>query len=313
MRIRECLGALLLIVSALAPAFAQSASPSLEDAERSLADSLLRHDRAAFVAMFAPDAEASFPVARHGPEAIANTWLPFLIDPGTTMLLRSAGVMTAKSGNIGNSTGTLAVRGRTDDGIQTVPFGTYSITWRILDGQWKIAMLGGSATSNTSKTADRGGVGSFRFGMTRTEVSQVRDCQPYTNVSVTGGLECPHYVFEGHEMNISFLFAADRLRRIQLWVYEGESEREARAAVARVLDYLRQTAGGVAIGALPGMEVTPDGVLAMLNSASPRAGQMVHFEICTPAGPQPEVWFSRVGRHQHGYMVLLFADSREGR
>jgi hypothetical protein len=168
------------------------------------------------------------------------------------------------------------------------------------------------AQSASPSLEDHGGVGPFRFGMTRTEVSQVRDCQPYTNVSVTGGLECPHYVFEGHEMNISFLFAANRLRRIQLWVYEGESEREARAAVARVLDYLRQTAGGVAIGALPGTEVTPDGVMAMLNGASPRAGQMVHFEICTPAGPQPEVWFSRVGRHEHGYMVLLFADPREG-
>jgi ketosteroid isomerase-like protein len=309
--------ATLIASLAMTPALAQAPTPPLEEAERTFGDALLRHDRAAFVAMFAPDAESSFPAARHGAESIAELWLPFLIDPGTTMLLTSTGTMTAKSGDIGSSTGTMTVRGRTGSGIQAVPLGTYAITWRLIGGQWKIAMLGGTVSSPSTPQSptiarrDRGGVGPFRFGMTRSEVTQVSECQPYTNVSVTGGLECAHYTFEGREMNISFLFAGDRLRRIQLWFYEGTSEHEAHEAVARAVDFLQRTAGGVAIGALPGVKVTPDVVMTMLKSA-PSSGQLVHFEICTPAGPQPEVWFSRVGRHQHGYMVMLFADAREG-
>jgi hypothetical protein len=113
-------------------------------------------------------------------------------------------------------------------------------------------------------------------------------------------------------MNISFLFNGDRLRRIQLWFYECSSQREAHEALARVVEYLQRTAGGVAIGALPGTKVTPDLIMEMLTGAAVQPGRVVHFEICTPAGPKPEVWFSRVGRHEQGYMVILFADAREG-
>ena len=71
--------------------------PSLQEAERASADALVRHDQAAFVAMFAPDAESSLPVEKHGSEAIANSWLPFLIDPGSTMLLESTEVTTGST------------------------------------------------------------------------------------------------------------------------------------------------------------------------------------------------------------------------
>ena len=61
--------------------------------------------------------------------------------------------------------------------------------------------------------------------MTRDEVRRVPDCEPYTQVAVTGGLECPHYRFDDREMNISFIFAGEHLRRIQLWYYAGGVER----------------------------------------------------------------------------------------
>jgi hypothetical protein len=267
------------------------------------------HDRQAFVAAFASDAESTLPSVKRGPEAIASSWLPFLIDPGTTMVLTSTGVTTAPSGDNGNSTGTLAIRGRTANGIQTIPAATYSIAWRVVDGRWKISALAGSGKGN-GKTAARGGVGRFRFGMTRSEVSQVSDCQPYTSVSSTGGLECAHFRFGGHEMNISFLFTADQLRRIQLWFYEGVSETEAREAVSRVLDYLQRTAGGVTITTSPGTTVSPEKVIELLNR-TPLQGRIAQLEISTPSRPDTEKWFSRVGRHQDGYMVMLFADPPE--
>jgi ketosteroid isomerase-like protein len=306
MRVPVCLGAVLLVVSSASAGQAPASSPSLQDAERAFTEALLRHDRSAFVAAFAPDAESSLPSVKRGPEAIASSWLPFLIDPGTTMVLTSSRVTTAPSGDVGDSTGTFAIRGRTSNGIQTIPAGTYSIGWRLLDGHWKITTLGGSGKA-PGKPAARGGVGHFLFGMTRTEVSQVPDCQPYTPVSATGGLECPHYSFEGHEMNVSFLFNADRLRRVQLWFYEGASEVDAKQAVGRVLDYLQRTAGSVTLKASPGT-VTADRVMELLQRAPVQPGSLAHVEILTPSGTRPETWFSRVGRHQGGYMVMLFAD-----
>jgi ketosteroid isomerase-like protein len=311
LRIREWLAALLLASSLVSPLFAQAPSPSLPDAERAFADALMHHDRGAFVALLAPDAESSLPAPTRGPEAIANAWLPFLIDPGTTMVLTSTDVIVATSGDAGSSTGGFAIRGRTSNGVKTVPAGTYAIMWRVIDGHWRISTLGRAGPGN-GKTADRGGVGMYRFGMTRSEVTGVSACQPYTNVSQTGGLECPHYVFDGQEMNVSFFFTADHLRRIQLWFYEGTSGADARIAVRRVIDYLHRAAGGASIGGLPGVPVTPDVVMDMLNSAPPQPGGLAQFELSSPTGPQPEVWFSRVARHEHGFLVMLFADSREG-
>jgi hypothetical protein len=145
------------------------------------------------------------------------------------------------------------------------------------------------------------------FGMTRAEVSRVPDCEPYTDVSVTGGLECSNYVFWGQEMNISFLFAGDRLRRIQLWFYEGPSEAEAREAVGRVLEYLQRIGGGLASTALPAGEVTADRAMETLRSTPLQAGRIAQLEVWA-SNHQTEVWFSRIGRHEHGYMVMLFAD-----
>jgi ketosteroid isomerase-like protein len=312
MTIRDYLGALIIVCASLSAAYGQeTAASSLQEAERALEAALERHDRPAFVAMFAPDAECTLPSVAHGPEAIANLWLPFLIDPGTTLILTATEVVTAQAGDTGTTSGTFAIRGRTPNGIQTIPGGTYSIGWRVIDGRWKISTLGGSG-NGARKTPDLGGVGPFRFGMTRGEVSGVVDCRPYTSVAVTGGLECPHYSFDARTMNISFLFAADRLSRIQLWYYEGESSQEARDAVGRVLDFLQRTAGGAVVRSRPGMPVTTDGVMSIMNGTPPAPGRIAQLEISGASCEQSEIWFSRVGRHEHGYLVMLFADPRPG-
>jgi hypothetical protein len=259
--------------------------------------------------MFAPDAECTLPAVAHGPEAIANLWLPFLIDPGTTLILTATDVATAETGGSGTTSGTLAIRGRTPSGLRTVPGGTYSIVWRVIDGRWKIRTLGGSGHGPRT-TPDAGGVGPFRFGMTRDEVSGVSACQPYTRVAVTGGLECPHYSFDARTMNISFLFTADRLSRIQLWYYEGASRQEAWEAVSRVLDYLQRTAGGATMRSRPDIAVTADGVMSLLDSTPLTAGRMTRLEISAVSCRQSEIWFSRVARHEGGYLVMLFADPR---
>ena len=303
---REILATLSITVLPVSATHAQElSSASLTAAERTLADALLRHDRAAFVEMFTPDAVATFPTEKHGPEEIANLWIIFLTDPGTTMTLTPADV--SAHGDAGSTFGFLAVRGRTPNGVQTVPFGSYSLTWRAVDGRWKISRLSGSGNSPRD-TAERGGVAPYRFGMSREEVSRVAECEPYTAVRVTGGLECPHYSFDGHDMNVSFLLGSGGLNRVQLWYYEGESSQEAREAVGRVLAFLQRVSGRVFVKAAPNLPVTIDAVMSALYGAAPQQGRLTHVEIATLPGPQREVWFSRIGRSEYGYGVMLFAD-----
>lgn len=313
MRVSASVALLLIACLPLRAAGGQrSASGSLAETAQAFADALVKHDRVAFVAMFANDAESTLPSVTRGPEAIADAWLPFLIDPGTTMLMTITDVVTTAKGDEGTSSGSLAIRGRTNKGIQTLPIGTYSMTWRLVDGRWKIATLNGSG-KQAREADDRSGVGPYRFGMTLDEVSRVRDCEPYARVAITGGLECPHYRFDGREMNISFLFAAERLRRIQLWFYEGETTDEAREAVARLLTFLQRTTGGATITGRPDVPVTAEGIMAALrNAPSPLGRQIVPVEI-SGSSVGSTSWFGRVGRHEHGYLVLLFAEPAAGR
>jgi len=285
------------------------AAPSLEAAEAALVKALAIPDRDAFRQFLAPDTVFLFPVEARGPEAIVEKWLPFLLDPALTLALTIETSTTAQSGEIGQTTAAFAIKGRTNTGMRTTPAGSFSIAWRLIDGQWKIGNLSGAGKGGV-KLARQGGVGGFRFGMSRAEVSRVPDCQPYTNVSSTGGIECPNYLFNGRKMNISFLFNGDALRRIQLWFYNGESETEAREAIGFVIDHLRKVGGGARVNGLPELEVTPDAVMKLLNGGQLRPGAVIQVEISTPTTSEPEAWFARVGKHQFGYPVMVFADSR---
>jgi ketosteroid isomerase-like protein len=297
---------LCLFLGAAASASAQSQpqQPSaLKAAQTGLIDALSRQDRAAFEKYLAADAFFTIPFATHGADAIVQLWLP-LLTPGRGSVTMTAGdPVTAGSGDLAYTTGTLALKTQVSNVAQN---GEYVAVWRLIDGNWKLAVLSGGNAS----AGRLGGVGGYRFGMMLDDVRMVSDCMPYTNVSQTGGLECANYTFEGRKMNISFLFNGGRLRRIQLWLYEGTSEANAKEALARAIDYLRRTAGGVSMAVAPG-EVTPDRVMEVLNQMPLQANGAAQFDLSTPAGPQPEVWFGRVVRRQPGYVfVFLFADQR---
>jgi ketosteroid isomerase-like protein len=308
-------GQLVLAVALLAAAstgVAQGQTPLVADAERALIEALARHDRSAFAELLAPDASFFLPTVTHGADAVVAAWLPFLMSGGNTMTLTAGDAVMAASGDLGYVTGTFTVTGQESGAPVKSASGEYVAVWRLLAGRWKLAALGGAAGSNARPA---GGIGRYRFGMTPGDVERVSDCQPYTNVSQTGGLECANYTFEGRRMNISFIFASGRLRRIQLWPYEGSSEAGAREAIARSIDYLQRTAGGVSAAGLPGVVITADVVMDMLSGAHPEAGRPVQFDLSTPATSQPEIWFARIVKaqlspQQIGYLVFLFADPR---
>ena len=300
--------AVVLLVSASSSWAQGTSTPSaLTDAIRALDGALANHDREAFARLIAPDAVFTLPAPTRGADAIVNAWLPFLIIGGNTMTLTSSSPNTAASEDLAYIAGAFTIIGRSTGAPVTDARGEYIAVWRLIEGRWQLTALSGTGSATVPAA---GGLGGYRFGMTLDQVRQVGDCHPYSNVSQTGGIECPNYTFEGGTINISFLFNNNRLRRIQLWLYEGGSEADAKKAVAFAIEFLRRTAGGVSIGGLPRADVTDDLVMGMLKSGG---GSVTHFDLSTPAGPQPEAWFGRVARHPAGYFVFLLVDARQGR
>jgi hypothetical protein len=283
-----------------------SGTQSLAVAEHALIEALMRRDRAAFRKLLAPDSVFFFPTMSEGPEAIINTWLPFLVDGGPTMAVVSDGVRVSGA-NTGSSNGSFTIQGQTDEGFETIPAGTLNISWRRVGGAWKVSALDGVGAGGI-RLAPLGGVNNYSFGMSREQVSHVPDCKPYSKVARTGDLECRHYRFEGQPMNISFQFNAGGLSQVQLWFYDGDLERAAREATGHVIEYLVRTTGGAGIDGLTDDRVTPEAVMALLREPVP-AGVARQVEI-SGHGLAPEIWFARVVRHQVGYHVLLFAKRR---
>ena len=143
MTARAFLAALLLNSSTVA-AQTPPAPPPLETAERALVQALSLPDRESFRQLLAPDAVFFLPVEAHGPDAITGKWLPFLRDPALTMGLTIETSTTATSGEIGQTSGTFAINGRTNIGMRITPGGTFSIVWHLAEGSWKIHTLSGA-------------------------------------------------------------------------------------------------------------------------------------------------------------------------
>ena len=89
------------------------------------------------------------------------------------------------------------------------------------------------------------GFGGWRFGMSTQEVKAVKRCTGYAPVATTGGLECKGFAFLGQKLTVSFVFAAGKLAKIQVWVYEGTSEGTAAKQLKRLFDHLKKTAGPI--------------------------------------------------------------------
>jgi hypothetical protein len=298
-----------LVVGDLAAQSASKAADlkSLALAENTLIDALARRDRAAFQKVLSTESVFFFPRMSEGPDAIVASWLPFLAEDGPTLMITSDGVGVTGP-NMGSSTGSFVISGQTEEGTETIPAGTLAISWRRVGKAWKVAAL--DVTSNGSaRLSAAGGVGSYRFGMSRAQVSKVPDCKPYSNESRTGGIACPVYMFEGQPVNVSFLFNSGGLSRIQLGFLESGTESQALEAIGRVLDTLKQKTGGASIAGLSEADVTPDAVLGMLRTPMP-AGRTTLIEVASPVGPGSETWSARIGRHQFGYDVMMFANRR---
>lgn len=61
----------------------------------------------------------------------------------------------------------------------------------------------------------------WQFGMSPEEVSAIAECGPYKSFS-NGDLETYRGVFDGKEENFQFFFQGGKLRRIGIYLYEGQ-------------------------------------------------------------------------------------------
>jgi hypothetical protein len=64
----------------------------------------------------------------------------------------------------------------------------------------------------------------WKFGMSPAQVAAVTECGPYKAFS-NGDLETYKGIFDGEEQNFQFFFADKQLRRIGIYLYEGQDPR----------------------------------------------------------------------------------------
>lgn len=107
-------------------------------------------------------------------------------------------------------------------------------------------LIAGLLASLAARSAEAApGFGAWHFGMSPDQVKAVKACKGYTAVAVTGGLECKGFAFLGQKLGVSFVFAAGKLAKIQIWVYEGKDDAKAAKQLKRLFAYLKKTAGSV--------------------------------------------------------------------
>ena len=88
--------------------------------------------------------------------------------------------------------------------------------------------------------------GPWKLGMSRDEVKAVKDNGPYKPVRVTGGIETANGIFDGERRNVAFVFAENgTVNKIQVWAYEGSSEKDALKNWYRVYQYYTKLYGTV--------------------------------------------------------------------
>jgi len=306
-------GLLAVLLYTTAPVQEPAAfTPDVHAAERRFADALQRHDRAAFEKLIAPEAVFFMPGVLQGRDAILQGWMPFLAINGSTFVLEPGSV--SGQGDVLVAEGRFSITG--NGPIRPVANALYLAVWKRGPDGWSIHSFSGGvpppprASTASAPIRPVGGVGDYRFGMTRQQVRQIPSCTPYLDVPSTTGLECPNFTFEGQKMNVSFIFAGDALRRVQLWYYEGTSEKDAKKAIDSMIAYLSREAGAVRSYELPqDAAVNADEIVKALKK-QPAGPQPAGVQLVTESTQKPEQLHARVLRGGETYMVLMFVSAR---
>lgn len=150
----------------------------------------------------------------------------------------------------------------------------------------------------------------WKFGMSPEQVAGVTECGPYKSFS-NGDLETYKGIFDGKEENFQFFFADEQLRRIGIYLYEGQDPKAGAKEWLALYGTMAELFGPLE---------TPDNVSPAASekaadSFKAKALEMVQgpgkTQMAPLAQPKDAVVFSSFMRRdvdgeKHYYVVLYF-------
>ncbi|CAN5328885.1 hypothetical protein BH11PSE11_BH11PSE11_26980 [soil metagenome] len=154
------------------------------------------------------------------------------------------------------------------------------------------------------------GYGPWKLGMSKPAVLALAKFGPYKEVPESGGVETPNGEFDGAKSNVSLIFSEAKLKKIQVWAYEGKDLQQAIAAWYRVYKYLAKAYDPAKMPT----EKYPESIqLAAIENmvksrlASVPAAKQVKLQMAPQNMPKDMKVFSSFIRHPtHGYFVFLY-------
>ncbi len=93
------------------------------------------------------------------------------------------------------------------------------------------------------------GLSPWQFGMSPSQVKSFKEFGPYSEFK-NGDLETYNGLFYGKKKNVQFFFKEKKLRRIGVYLYEGQNIEDATAAWRGAYQSLRENFGEIATSAL---------------------------------------------------------------
>ena len=155
--------------------------------------------------------------------------------------------------------------------------------------------------------ASAGGVGPYRFGMTKQQVLAVRECASYRDVPGRSQLECPNFPFAGRPRDTFLIFRPEGLSSVQIWFYEGKDRGQAEAAMDDLFTYMRKEYGGKELKG-PSATSTRKELLRRLDQQTPSQG-FTRVQWRPKKQPDGAQVFASVFRHvRRGYYIFLQVD-----
>lgn len=158
------------------------------------------------------------------------------------------------------------------------------------------------------------GYGPWKLGMSKGDVMSVRKYGPYKDVAVTGGVETANGYFGDNRANVSFVFGAAGLRKIQIWAYEGKSLKDAAAAWFGVYEYFHRQYGRVecAVLGLPDPIEEVAFTSRVRELLSTKRGELVRLQMAPTPMPDAMTVFSSLFQEPRlgVYYVFVYYQQR---
>ncbi len=165
-----------------------------------------------------------------------------------------------------------------------------------------------------SVSASAAGLPPWQFGMSKSQVASFKEFGPYKPFS-NGDLETRNGRFDGHKENVQFFFQGDRLRRIGIYLFEGQDPKKGVPVFQRTYDYLQRHYGKIAVPQMhvsPGSQPINSAVIAIGAGANADVtGRTEMYPVKQPKDMRVSAEFmSYRAREGKSYAVAVFLDPK---